>query len=230
MITNIVVNTNRSPNIKETLLSIQEQNYSNQRIVFIDNASNDDSWNNICNILGKTNNFEIQGNIDNIDIVGMHNEFPSSNEECLVQGISKFIKDTDFFGYMESGDQYLPGKLSKSISIMENSAELCGVCYSDYINNIDGYPINFYVPSFNRSFLFSACFIPPCPIISKIAIEKTGIPDVNLLDFALYDFWIKMTENFIALHIPEILHFNFSNHKNNNLTYENMENAKKNRK
>ena len=49
------------------------------------------------------------------------------------------------------------------------------------------------------------CMISNTPLVNKIALAKAGLYDEDMRTAEDWDLWLRITENFVAVHIPEPL-------------------------
>ena len=109
---------------------------------------------------------------------------------------------------LDADDLYLPKKISKSVVKYMEYPDNIGIVYTDAIiqNKLKGTRIYEYRMPFSRESLESECIISNTPLISKQALSTTGGYDPGMRTCEDWDLWLRITENFVAIHIPESLH------------------------
>lgn len=195
---------NKKEEIEKTFKSVLDQNYSNKEIIIIDDASEDSSWENICKMIGQTqdvNNFSSDSIIDGVPISAIRHEFETGIAGVILAGANKVWKYIDIIGLLRGGDEYLPGKLSQSVEYVIDIIDKVGIVYSDYEIMINNIPTVIHRESFTRDKLGFGNSV----LITKKSIESVGMVNLNEGDNTLYDLWVRITERFVAIHIPEIL-------------------------
>ncbi|HCI69510.1 MAG TPA: hypothetical protein DHV30_02460, partial [Balneola sp.] len=86
--------------------------------------------------------------------------------------------------------------------------ELIGIVYTDaIIKNINTKTeIHEFRQPYNRQSLEMECIISNTPLISKKALSIAGGYDEEMRTCEDWDLWLRITENMVAIHIPETLH------------------------
>lgn len=210
-VTIIVPCHNHEKWIEGALDSIANQDYPNFQIVVVENGSNDRSPRKISSLVSKlqktTNEFSIGKYKDyDIDIA-----FSCINEAkgpswARNQGIRFSHPFTDLFAFLDSDDIYEQGKLSKSVALWMKYPRQVGVVYSDYDTlGEDGVRIREFKEPFNRIRLTQDCIINCDSLVSKAAFDTHGLFDETLRVCEDYDMWMRITDTFLAMHIPESL-------------------------
>ncbi len=95
MISIIIYNKNNTEGIEECLNSIVSQDYSEKEIIFINDASEDNSWQTLLELIEeKESNFADQylaiGVIKGIPIVAINNEFEAGFSSAIISGCEVF--------------------------------------------------------------------------------------------------------------------------------------------
>ena len=106
------------------------------------------------------------------------------------------------------GDEYLDGKIKKSVQKYEDNKKYVGIVYSDaIIENLNkGTKIHEFREPFSRDALERECIISNTPLVSKEAIKSCGMYDEEMRTCEDWDLWLRITETFVAIHLPEPLH------------------------
>lgn len=177
--------------------SVVMQDYRPINIVVVDDGSKD----NPIEVL------ELKKDID-IQIVLLKNENPTGPSAARNIAIKEMWDSTDLFIMLDADDRYLQGKISKSVEkYLENPTNI-GIVYTDaIIQNINtNTQIREFRQPYNRQSLEKECIISNTPLITKAALESSGGYDEEMRTCEDWDLWLRITEFFIAFHIPEALH------------------------
>jgi glycosyltransferase involved in cell wall biosynthesis len=120
------------------------------------------------------------------------------------RGIEFGLPDTDVFAFLDSDDEFSPLKLEASLPYFDDP--LTGVVYSDYDTlRPDGIRLRQFKEPFDRSRLLQECLINCDSLVSAAALKACGDFDENLRVAEDYDLWLRLTERFVAVHVPEAL-------------------------
>lgn len=115
---------------------------------------------------------------------------------------------SDVFMMLDADDLYLPNKISKSVNKFLERPDLIGIVYSDaIIKNINtNTEIYEFRKPFDRELLEMECIISNTPLVTKAALSRSGGYDETMRTCEDWDLWLRITESFVAIHIPEALH------------------------
>ena len=118
-------------------------------------------------------------------------------------GIRCLWDDTDIFALLDSDDYYHPRKIELSLREFEKDQNI-GVVYSDYdtFNESTGLRLRQYKPAYSRELLQRECIICCNSLVRKEALSKVGIFEESLRVVEDFDLWLRVTEHFMAVHIP----------------------------
>jgi glycosyltransferase involved in cell wall biosynthesis len=129
------------------------------------------------------------------------------------RGIEYCWNDTDIFAILDADDENYPTKIEKCIKpFIQNPTEI-GAVYSDIaIYNVDTKSlVNEYREPFDSFRLLQECIVHSGCLISKYALsvvlENGLVFDEEMPPCEDYDLWIRLSEKFLLIHIPEILNF-----------------------
>jgi glycosyltransferase involved in cell wall biosynthesis len=192
----------------EAIQSVREQDYVPKRIIVIDDGSKDnpkrqiDNWGDasiedgVCYYDGKT------------PIIFFRNEEPTGPAAARNLAMSMTWDISEVFMMLDADDRYLPGKISKSVAKYREDTKRIGIVYSDAIieNRKTGTQIHEFRKPFDRLALEQECIISNTPLVSKEAIRQSAGYDESMRTCEDWDLWLRITEHFVAVHIPEALH------------------------
>jgi glycosyltransferase involved in cell wall biosynthesis len=212
LLTVVIPNHNYEQWVGEAIVSAAVDPYPNKQIVVIDDGSTDNSWQRICQLVfnKKVEQQPKQlyaGKLMNTPVYATHLEKAGGPSAARNIGIQVFWNDTDIYGFLDADDVYLPGKISKSIDKFLQDPARIGAVYTDYDTvNIDtGVRARVYKEPFNINRLMQECIIHSACMVSKLALEQSGMYDEEMRTCEDYDLWIRISQSFVFVHIPEPL-------------------------
>lgn len=184
-------------------------------ICIVDDASTDGSYQMAKDLLTSTRS-EAMDDEGDVVTFGKINDTAMvivSKTECQKQAAARnkaiklLWKSCDYFCQLDADDQYRENKLKKSLAVIQSNP-IIGLVYSDfYIRNEDTHvTIHDIKPAYSRAILEKENVITNAPLIRKEAFEKVGLYDEDLPPCEDWDMWLRITEHFLAIHIPEPLH------------------------
>jgi len=189
VVTICVVTSNNEDTIEQCIDSLSQQDYPALNIFVADNFSTDSTIEKI-NVVFQTEKKLPIGKVKNNII---------QNE--------KIFKDTNIFAMIDPTTELFPDMISKCVlKIMEYPKEVCAV-YCDHWVIEKNRKIPKYYNSYNRQLLEqdTECFGPNI-ILNKIALETKGFYKDSLRMYENYDLLMRLSEQFIPVHIPEMLY------------------------
>lgn len=120
-------------------------------------------------------------------------------------GIDVGNEGTDIFAFLDSDDVYHRRKVRTSVEVFKRS-ENVGVVYSDYDTlRADGLKIREFKEPFSRDELARHCIVNCNSLVSAKAIRECGKFDEEMRVCEDYDLWMRISERFVIVHIPESL-------------------------
>lgn len=187
---------NHASFLERSVESVVSQDYENIKIVIVNDGSSDNSLEVANDISGRHKNVEV-----------LSNENPTGPSAARNLAIKHAWNTTDFFAALDADDSYLPGKISKSVNIMSKDIKNIGLVYADIlIENIStGSVVLELRKPYTREELEYDCMISNTPLINKLALSKAGLYDEDMRTAEDWELWLRITEDFVAIHIPEPL-------------------------
>ncbi len=193
---------NHSKMVGEAIDSVISQDYRPINIAVIDDGSTDNPYDAIKERIEKSKT-DI-----GLNILYIKNPEPTGPSAARNKGIQQTWNESDVFMMLDADDLYLPGKIEKSVEKFLEYPEYIGIVYTDaIIENINtGSKVHEFRRYFDRQELEKECIISNTPLVSKKALQDCGGYDEGMRTCEDWDLWLRITENFIAIHIPETLH------------------------
>lgn len=138
----------------------------------------------------------------------LRNEQPTGPSAARNKAAKHMWEESDVFMMLDADDLYLPGKITKSVEKFLEDPMRIGIVYTDaVIKNLNtGTEIQEYRQPFDREALEKECIISNTPLVNKVAFAEAGGYDEEMRTCEDWDLWLRMTENYVAVQIPETLH------------------------
>jgi hypothetical protein len=147
------------------------------------------------------------GKIKDIQTVVIENGKEETYPTLKNKGIISIWHSVKYFMFLPAYSTITSDKITKHLSLLESDSRI-GIVYNDYLFHqlMGGDSIyQMFLEPFDRHRLENKTTIPETLTISKQAIEKSGLFDKELELLDIWDLCLRITENFIAVHIPEFL-------------------------
>jgi len=112
------------------------------------------------------------------------------------------------FCTLDADDFIFPTRTIKSVRAWQKAPKFIGLVYTDAIiyDERDDTSVREYRHAYSRELLEIENCISNIALFSKMALGYSGLYDENIMPCEDWDLWLRITENFIAIHIPEALH------------------------
>ena len=195
-VTVIIPCHNHASFLERSVSSAISQDYENFRIIVVNDGSSDNSKEVAIGLSKKHSNVEV-----------LSNEHPLGPAAARNLAIKHAWDTTDFFIMLDADDTYLPGKISKSVEVISKDIQNIGLVYSDgLIENMSSGSVVLEIRKpYSREEIEFDCILPNTSLVSKLALSKSGLYDESMRTAEDCDLWLRVTENFVAVHIPEPL-------------------------
>lgn len=207
----IITCHNYSDLVGNAIKSVLAQDYPHDKLIIAicDDGSDDDSEGVIKSYISKQQNINgiIHGHIQDVRAVFIQNAVAKKQAYARNQLIRATWNIADAFCVLDADDEYLEGKITKSVNKWLEDPDVIGFIYSDLlIHNLStGVKIHEIRQSFDRSELMRQCITSNSPLISKKALSSCGVYDISVCPSEDYLLSLSVTTKFIAIHIPEPL-------------------------
>jgi glycosyltransferase involved in cell wall biosynthesis len=209
-VTVVIACHNHGNMIKECLESVQTQTYPFKSAVIVNDGSTDNSLEIIKSLIKieEENRDIIIGTFGNLSVMILNNDKPMGPSAARNKAIKTTFEITDIFAILDADDRFLPNKLSYCVEMMKTDLTHIGIVYNDVLINDSrsGKTILELREPFNRLRLEQEDIIPSASIINKKALQAVGLYDEEMRTCEDWDLWLRITGQFIAIHIPEPLH------------------------
>lgn len=211
----VIPNYNYGKWIEDAIDSVVDDDYSNKRIIVVDDGSTDGSAKKVYNLLSDAKGSESSGisgitgkyketNVETTLIACNQSKGPSAARNI---GIKFYWENTDVYSFLDSDDMHINGKLKESLSALIVGWGSIGAVYCDYTNFDYENNISFkqHKLAFCSEKILEECIMPSCNLVPKYVFEKIGFFDETMRVAEDWDLWIRMSKHFIAYHIPKNL-------------------------
>lgn len=194
--------------MERAVRSATQQDYLNKKVVVIDDGSSDHPE-EVLEAISDENTI-IQSNaykIDGVLVTYLRNPEPTGPSAARNKAIQAAWSITHFYSMLDADDYYLPGKISKCVEKMLFAPQHIGLVYNDLdIEHIHrGITIREFREPYDRTRLEQECIVSNTPLINKAALAKVGLYEETLRTCEDWDLWLRITEHFTAVHVPEAL-------------------------
>jgi glycosyltransferase involved in cell wall biosynthesis len=111
----VIPNHNYGRWIQNALQSVVDEPYSNKRIAVVDDGSTDNSWPLLCKILNLPDivpHKPLEGKFENVPVTAYRYTQAGGPSRARNTGIKMLWQDTDLYAFLDSDDEYKPGKLT----------------------------------------------------------------------------------------------------------------------
>lgn len=215
IVTGILPLHNHAQWIEEAIDSFANQDYERKRIVVVDDGSTDDGGKVVVGTMrdvqmqsGEPTAFKGEWKHTGVEILLLNYKAARGPSFARNRGMEAFPleSESDLFAFLDSDDLYEQGKVSRSVAEFERYPGMVGVVYSDYDTiRPDGLRLRQYKEPYTRRRLFQEC-LPNCDsLISAKAMQEVGGFDESLRVCEDYDLWLRLSEKYLLVHVPESL-------------------------
>jgi glycosyltransferase involved in cell wall biosynthesis len=217
LVTVVIPCHNHEKWVNDAIDSVLWQDYPNKRIVVVDDGSTDDSTKRVYDRMYRpkgpekqTEPFMFAGKAQHADTEIMVCKFQEAHGPSFARnwGVKVSWDGTDVFFFLDSDDRYEPGKITKSVNKWLEMPDFIGAVYTDYDTvNDDGIRLRqFQEPVSRIRLVHDRECLPNCDsLVSKLALSKCGLFDEQMRTCEDFDLWMRISERFTIVHIPESL-------------------------
>lgn len=219
LVTVLICNHNYGQWVKSCINSVLASDYDHDKIniCFVDDCSTDNSVDEIMSMFKEESEYEYDkstvrtGTISGIRsfiITNSENSGPSTARNI---GIDRTLHVSDYYLILDADDEILPHKITRLVEEVSRAPNLIGAVYADYLMyNVDtGLTFVEYKQSFNPLKLIKECIVHSGSLVNKNALlavkDQFGFFDVNMRCCEDYDLWIRISDIWSIVHVPEVL-------------------------
>ena len=224
LVTVVIANYNYGQYVETAISSALKQDYPGElQVCIVDDGSTDGSWEKIVGVVG--GKVETKDGLEVVEkthksgkkVIGIRQENGGASA-ARNTAINYTWEETHAFAILDADDEYYPNKVSRMVQKLIQDPMRIGVVYADYdIHDLNtGKVVREFKQPYNKEVLMGECIVHSNALINKLAFvathESTGFYDVNLHGPASgefigcsedYDLWIRISEQFLIVHIPE---------------------------
>jgi glycosyltransferase involved in cell wall biosynthesis len=222
VITIIIANHNYGRWLAGSVKSALNQTYPKNKtnIIVVDDGSTDDSWNVLHQNFykGIPHNKSVQNGMDvkdgvvnGIRLISIKSPEARGPSYARNIAIDAMIEGSFAFAVLDADDEYYPNKLELLVLKMLEAPDTIGVTYGDYdiLNTDTGLVLREYKQPFDKLVLNRECIVHSGALINSKALkataETTGYYDVNMRTCEDFDLWMRISDKFMIVHVPESL-------------------------
>lgn len=180
----IVTNYNYGKYLPEAIESALSQTYQNKEILVVDDGSTDNS----VEIIRKYP----------VKLITKSNGGTASARNAGIKHASGQI-----LAFLDADDVYYPEKVMASVVKIAEFPNI-GLVYSDYdiLDQMTGQKIREYKPPFDFKKLVQSCIVSTNPVVQKAVFDAVGEYNCQIRGMEDYEFYLRATARFTAVHIP----------------------------
>lgn len=178
--------------------SVMKEGYGPLNICVVDDGSTDNTQEVLKNIVPPPGTFHT--------LKTYRNETPLGPSAARNLAIKQNWSQTDYFAILDADDLYLPGKIGRSVEILDSDPNIGGV-YTDYdiVNMQTGTYHREYKEPYSAEKLRQDCIIHSACILRKEALEFSGLYSEEMRTAEDWHLWLRIMKKFLFFHIPEPL-------------------------
>ncbi|WP_092066134.1 glycosyltransferase family 2 protein [Desulfonauticus submarinus] len=194
MLVSVIIPTyNRASFLKDAVLSVLEQTYTNLELIIVDDGSTDDTSSVVSRIKDKRLRYFYQ---ENKGVAAARNF-----------GLS--LAKGDIISFLDSDDYWLPTKLEKQVNFLQQTNFCVVQCLEKWIRK--GKLVNKKRKHFMPAGWFwekalEMCLIgPSCVLLYKQVFDEIGLFDENFVACEDYELWLRLLLHYPVGIVPEEL-------------------------
>ena len=215
-VTILIAHHNYEEFLGSCIESALAQTYPNIHICIIDDCSDDQSTvSDIISSFEKPKSLITDKNLtiytgDKITAIYITDR-PRGPSYARNRGIEYMWDNTDIFAILDADDENFPTKIERCVQVIQEHPTEIGVVYADHVtlNTTTGNSRIEYREPFDIHRLFRECIVHSGAVINKLALEHvkepTGYYDELMRTCEDYDLWMRISENFVIVHLAEPL-------------------------
>ena len=222
VVTVLIANHNNGEYLSGCIDSVLKQDYQGPIIVaVIDNGSTDNSWDIVerkC-LKGNVKKTKEEDGLlvveastaTNFSFLCIKTDLALGPSEARNVAIKRTLDRSFSYVTLDADDEMYPNKISRMLSVFKNDPMRIGAVYGDYdtLDTSSNKIIREYKEPFSRQRLVEECIVHSGSMVSAQAFleteEETGYYDRTMRVCEDYDLWMRISERFLIIHMPESL-------------------------
>jgi len=222
VVTVLIANHNNGEYLSGCIDSVLKQDYQGPIIVaVIDNGSTDNSWDIVERKCLKGNAKKTKeedgllvveaSTATNFSFLCIKTDLALGPSEARNVAIKRTLDRSFSYVTLDADDEMYPNKISRMLSVFKNDPMRIGAVYGDYdtLDTSNNKIIREYKEPFSRQRLVEECIVHSGSMVSAQAFleteEETGYYDRTMRVCEDYDLWMRISERFLIIHMPESL-------------------------
>ena len=218
-VTVLIPNYNDEEYLDVSIESAFNQDYPGPiTVCVVDDGSTDSSWDIIkSHMKNPTKSVFLDrdvlttrglGRFGNTELIAIKN-INSGPSGARNVGIRYTLDNTDIYAMLDSDDEMYPHKVQSCVLAMLDPT--IGVAYGDYdvLHVTNGKKIREFKEPYSRKRIMQECIVHSGSAVRKEALEdtleETGYYDETMRTCEDYDLWMRISEKYMIVHIPESL-------------------------
>lgn len=214
-VTGVIPLHNHAKWVCHAVASMAANTHQPDRIVVVDDGSTDRGYETLLDELQSPSPIPVngtgpesawEGTVEGVPVIAMRYATARGPSFARNSGIVPFADETDVFVFLDSDDYYSPNKIEQSLKEWDKNREAIGIVYSDYDTlNKSGVRVRMFKEPFSRRRITQECIINSNSLVSVKALRAVGGFNETLRVCEDYELWLRITEQFLAVHIPQPL-------------------------
>jgi glycosyltransferase involved in cell wall biosynthesis len=218
-VTILICNHNYAEWVADSINSAIGQSYPKDRlnICFVDDGSTDNSFEIASQMLNPTESYQygesevFKGEVNGILSFLVKMNTCKGPSEARNVGIDRTLHCSDYYLVLDADDIAYEDKTRTLVDIAKDRQNLIGVVYADYdtLNTETGLKFTEYKEVFSIRRLYQECIVHSGSLISKAALlsvkNENGFYNRTMRTCEDYELWVRLSQTWAIIHVPEIL-------------------------
>lgn len=209
----VVLCRNNEKTVGNTIQSVMNQTYKNITLLIVNDCSVDKSQQVIKEYFTQLkgehleeNESILAGSINHIPTILINNFKQEGGPVSKNKGIMALWKNAKYFMVLYGDSELSNDAIEKYVSVIDSDQNI-GIVYSNSViydieNDVE---YDLFATPYNRMLLERNSDVSSIFMVSKAALEGSGIYEHTLDNYEDWDLWLRITERLLAVHIAETL-------------------------
>lgn len=196
-VTGVITCRNYGDFVTDAIRSFVRQDYRPKRLIVLDDASSDGSWDAVSG----------QDGDSDCPVLVLRSEDQLGPSRARNVCVRQTAGETDVYAFLDADDEYTPGKLSRSVSLLRSEYGNVGLVYTDewVIDSVRGVEYTRFKPAFSLERLLGGDIVGGDFLITRSALEQAGGFDESMPVGENYDLALRVVRTHALLHVAEPL-------------------------